>query len=72
MALLSLDETEGLTGLVSRATFRTEDISALWLQNNGGTLGPVIVLLKSGETVPLDTASGAATEALYAKIKGAL
>lgn len=72
MPLLSLDETDGLTGLVSRAIFRTEEIAALWLQNNGGALGPIVVLLKSGETVPLDTASDAQTEALLTTIKGAL
>jgi hypothetical protein len=71
MTVLSLGEIDGLTGVRRPVSLRTEDVSAVWIQNNGGAEGPVMVLMRSGEEVALETIPGQVTP-LYNRIRGAL
>ena len=72
MALVSLTTADGLTGPRNPVTLRTEDISALWVENNSAAPGPVVALMRSGEMIALETVSPAQAEPLYNRIRGAL
>jgi hypothetical protein len=73
MALLSIGKTDALQGLVSSIVVRTEEIAAVYVQETGVPgPGSLILVMKSGESVPLVVPTKAAAEGLLETVRSAL
>jgi hypothetical protein len=72
MAIVEINSNDGIAGTITRIVFRTEDITAVCIDDAGGANRSIRLWFRTGEIIPIGGGTSAQAQGIVNRIKAAM